>query len=271
MPSSIGVLRLARPRTPDERKKPPGSPAAIAPARAADVVSSNVVGYQRLTIPAEGYALLANPFTIVGSDGEQFEINDMFADDVGQSNGGMNSGNADQIKPWNSASQKYSTTFYFSSKINQWSSGSPMVATTESLDPAAGYWYYNKGADDITLTVSGEVSTKEVTVTLVPGYTLVCNPFPAPLPLNGDDIDWVTVGAHGGMNSGAADQIKPWNSASQKYSTTFYFSNKINKWSSGSPMVATTESIEPGEGFWYYNKGPETITITLKSPLAATE
>ena len=237
---------------------------------ATEVVSSNVVGYQKLSIPANGYALLANPFTQVGSSGETFPINDMFADDVGQSNGGMNSGAADQIKPWNSTAQGYTTTYYFSSRINKWSSGSPMVAASTSLEPADGYWYFNRGSEAISLTVSGEVSTNDVPVVLVPGYTLVCNPFPAALKLNDGDIDWETAGSHGGMNSGAADQIKPWNSTAQGYTTTYYFSSRINKWSSGSPMTPTTASIAPGEGFWYYNKGPETIYITLKSPLASS-
>ncbi len=242
---------------------------AVAPARAADVVSSNVVGYQRLTIPAGGYALLANPFVEVGSDGETFPINDMFADDVGQSNGGMAASAADQIQPWDSAQQKYKT-YYFSSRINKWSSGSPMTAATDAFDPEAGYWYFNKGENQITLTVSGEVAQNEVEVTLVPGYSLVCNPFPVDLPLNSEYIDWKAAGANGGMAASAADQIQPWDSAQQKYKT-YYFSSRINKWSEGSPMTATTASIEAGQGFWYFNKGEQDIKITLKSPLAPAQ
>ena len=242
---------------------------AIVPAGAAEVVSSNIVGYQKLSIPANGYALLANPFTVVGSDGETFPINDMFSDDVGQSNGGMNAGAADQIQPWNTVAQGYSVTYYFSSRINKWALGNPNTPTTAALNPADGYWYYNKGSSPITLTVSGEVATNEVAVTLVPGYTLVCNPFPVALPLNGDSIDWATAGAHGGMNAGAADQIQPWNTEAQGYTKTYYFSSRISKWALGNPNTATTESIEPGEGFWYYNKGPESISIVLKSPLSS--
>ena len=241
------------------------------PADAAEVVSSNVVGYQKLSIPANGYALLANPFTVVGSDGDTFAINDMFSDDVGQSTAGRTMNLGDQMQIWDAARQGY-TTYFYSSWVNDWAiSSTPRAATTDSFEAGDGYWYLNRGNSAYTLTVSGEVATNEVAVTLVPGYTLVCNPFPADLPLNGDSVVIASEGATAGRTMNLGDQIQIWDIVRQGY-TTYFFSSWVNKWAvSSTPRAATTDSIPAGQGFWYLNRSNSNITITLKSPLAAAE
>ena len=246
---------------------------AAASAWAAEVVSSNVVGYQKLSIPAGGYALLANPFTQVGSDGETFAINDMFADDAANSTAGNTSGLGDTIEVWDPTIQGYSALYFFSSRAgSKWAAGStPRVATSDAIEAGNGYWYRNRGSTTYTLTVSGEVATTEVEVTLAPGYTLGCNPFPADLPLNSDSIDWANAGATAGNTSGLGDTIEVWDPEIQGYSSLYFFSSRAgNKWAAGaSPRVATTDSIPAGAGFWYRNRGSSDIVITLKSPLAA--
>ena len=245
------------------------------PADAAEVVSSNVVGYQKLSIPAGGYALLANPFTVVGSDGETFGINDMFSDDAGKSTAGNSFTQGDTIEVWDPANQGYFSPYFFSSRAgNKWAtSSSPRNATTESLNAGDGFWYRNRGSTAYMLTVSGQVATNDVTVTLSPGYTLVCNPFPADLPLNSDSIDWTTAGANAGTSFTQGDTIEIWDPENQGYFSPFFFSSRANnKWAASSaPRVATTESIPAGAGFWYRNRGSSDIVITLKSPLAAAE
>ena len=227
------------------------------------------MGYQKLSIPAGGYALLANPFTQVGSDGETFAINDMFADDAGKSTAGRAAAQGDQMQIWDTTRQGY-TTYFYSSWVSKWAAGSaPRVATSDSFEAADGYWYLNRGNSAYTLTVSGEVATNEVSVTLVPGYTLVCNPFPADLPLNGDSVVIASEGATAGRAAAQGDQIQIWDIERQGY-TTYFFSSWVSKWAAGSaPRVATTDSIPAGQGFWYLNRSNSDITITLKSPLAA--
>ena len=247
----------------------------FAPAWGAEVVSSNIVGYQKLTIPADGYALLANPFVEVGTgstDPVGYPINGMFADDVDNSTAGNSLGLADQLQVWDSARQGYDT-YFFSARTtpaNQWAGSNARIATTDSFEFGAGYWYLNRSAEAFSLTVSGEVSTKEVEVTLVPGYTLVCNPFPVDLPLNSDSIDWAAAGATAGNSLGLADQIQIWDIERQGY-TTYFFSARTtpaNQWAGSNARVATEDSIPAGQGFWYLNRGDQNITITLKSPIA---
>ena len=249
----------------------------VAPARAADVVSSNIVGYQRLDIPANGYALLANPFVEVGTGSTTpvgYAINEMFTDDTDNSTAANAATAADQIQVWDATTQGYST-YFFSSRVSTgkaWATvAKPRDAATTTFDFGDGYWYLNRGSEAYSLTVSGEVSTKEVVVTLEPGYTLICNPFPADLPLNSENIDWATAGSTPANAATAADQIQLWNAETQGY-TTYFFSGRTtpaNQWASvGAPRVATTDVIPAGQGAWYLNRGASAITITLKSPLA---
>ena len=234
------------------------------------------MGYQKLTIPAGGYALLANPFTIVGSDGETFAINDMFTDDVDKSKAGNSAGLSDQIQGWDPTQQGYNA-YFFSARITgggkAWATmANARVATTNSFEPSEGFWYLSRGSNSYQLTVSGEVSTNNVSVTLLPGYNLVCNPFPVDLPLNTEDIDWIAAGAHAGNSAGLSDQIQLWDIDNQGYNA-YFFSARITgggkAWATmANARVATTESIPAGQGFWYLNRGDNTISITLKSPLA---
>ena len=240
---------------------------------AAEVVSSNVVGYQKLSIPANGYALLANPFVQVGTGSSEepagYAINDMFADDADNSTAGRTAGLGDQMQVWDTATQGY-TTYFYSSWVNKWALNStPRAATTDSFEAGDGYWYLNRGDSEYNLTVSGEVSTGEVDVTLAPGYTLVCNPFPADLPLNGESVVFASEGATAGRTAGLGDNIQIWDVENQGY-TTYFYSSWVSKWALNStPRAATADSIPAGQGFWYLNRGDSDITITLKSPLAA--
>ena len=231
------------------------------------------MGYQKLSIPAGGYALLANPFTQVGSDGETFAINDMFANDSENSTAGNTGALGDNIQVWDGARQSYTTYFFSARASRKWATGAaPRVATTDAMDAGDGYWYLNRGSSAYDLTVSGEVSTNEVTVTLVPGYTLVCNPFPADLPLNGDSVVIASEGATAGNTGALGDNIQVWDIERQSYTTYFFSARASRKWATGAaPRVATTDSIPAGQGFWYLNRGSEDITITLKSPLASEE
>ena len=140
-------------------------PPVASPARAAEVISSNTVGYQKLTVPAGGYALLANPFTIVGSDGDRFKINDMFTNDGDVANAGRTYTQADKVQTFDPAGQKY-TTYFFSSRINGsqkgWAlSSAPTKATTDPVPAGGGFWYFNYGSENITITLRSPLSAGE--------------------------------------------------------------------------------------------------------------
>ena len=243
------------------------------------MVSSNVVGYQKLTIAPDGYVLLASPFVEVGTGDsaelQTFAINDMFGGEVDQITAGRNGSQGDQIQVWDSVGQTYDT-YFFSSLADggSWATlSTPRVSTADDIPAANGYWYLNRSNNEFELIVSGEVSKSEVSVTLDPGYTLVCNPYPAPLPLNNEDIDWATSGATAGRNGSQGDQIQVWNAEEQSYDT-YFFSSMVTggAWALlSTPRIATTDSVPSGQGFWYLNRSDSAFSITLKSPLATAD
>lgn len=250
----------------------PTPDSAISPAGAAEVVSSNVVGYQKLTINPSGYTLLANPFVVIGTD-DTFPINEMFSSGTENITSGTTANRGDSLQSWN-ADGTYNTYFY-SSRVSggaAWAStADSRTATTDEFAPGDGFWYKNQSANTYQLTVSGQVSTNSVTVTLNPsGYTLVCNPFPVDLPLNNGSIDWTSVGATSGTTANRGDVIQTWN-ADGTYNT-FFFSSRVSggaAWAASSDSrTATDYAIPAGQGFWYKNQSSETLTITLTSPLA---
>ena len=235
------------------------------------------MGYQKLDIPANGYALLANPFVEVGTgstDPAGYAINDMFADDTDKSTAGNIAVAGDQIQVWDASRQGYDN-YFFSARVAggaAWATvAAPRAAADVTFESGDGFWYLNRAEDSYKLTVSGEVSTKEVEVSLAPGYTLVCNPFPADLPINDVNIDWAAAGATAGNSAVAGDQIQLWDIARQGYDT-YFFSSRVttgSAWATiAAPRAATEAVIPAGQGFWYLNRGDSTITITLKSPLA---
>ncbi len=237
------------------------------------------MGYQKLTIPANGYALLANPFVQIGtgsSTPEGYAINDMFTDDTENSTAANTAGAADQLQVWDRGRQGYAN-YFFSARVTTgaaWAAtATPRVAADVTFDLGDGFWYLNRAAEAYSLTVRGEISTEDVEVTIAPGFTLVCNPFPSDLPLNSEGIDWGTAGATAGNTASAGDQIQIWDIDRQGYSN-YFFSSRVTggaAWATtAAPRVATTDVIPAGQGFWYLNRG-EAFTITLKSPLSSTE
>ena len=68
----------------------------------ADITSANVVGYSQVTIPAQQYTMIGIQFSAV--DGQDIDIQDLFADPLGQGLVGIGTPNsaglADQLFYW---------------------------------------------------------------------------------------------------------------------------------------------------------------------------
>ena len=112
---------------------------AIVPAGAAEVVSSNIVGYSKLTMNADGYTLIANPFVDVAT-GNVIAINDMFTEDTTEATAGTSASNADSIQVWNGTGY---TTYYLrsDSKGNHWRKVGERAKTTDTIAPYTGFFY----------------------------------------------------------------------------------------------------------------------------------
>ena len=128
------------------------------PAQAAEVVSSNIVGYSKLTLKGnDGYTMIANPFVEVGT-GDLIGIADMFADDTTNAKSGTSASAADNIKVWNG--EGYETYWYRKPKSGDavWVKGSTSE-TTDTIAPYTGFFYISR-ADE----AAGDPEFFEVTI-----------------------------------------------------------------------------------------------------------
>ncbi len=214
-------------------------------------VESDIVGYTEVTIKP-GYNLLSLPFNDLTNG--QVDVKALFSGTPT---------NLDQIQYWNGT--KLQTIVYNVAK-GGWCKGLNLLADgAVMLSPGQGFWYYSKAAGDNTLTVSGRVETSATgqTVNAGPGYTLVGPAVPKSFALS--DISFKVGDIDGAPN---LSQVQYWNGT--KLQTLVYNVAK-GGWCKGlTPLTdETMKTFVPAEGFWFYNKTSDSVTITF--PLSVTE
>ena len=237
---------------------------SIAPAWGAEVVSSNIVGYNKVTL-TPGYNMLSPMFSYVG--GGDKAIVDLFEEKDGFVAGEADS-EADYILVWYGGGYAY--TYFFSTDAAdenadaKWASGEDSFSeTTDDLPPNTGFWFYNRSSQR-TVTLAGEVPTNDVSVVVSPGYTMLSNPFSAAMPVKS------IIATSGSLTAGEADSeadyIYVWRNGGYD-ATYFYSTDADNAWASGDDSFSETdESIGPGEAFWFYSRSAGQITLKLPCP-----
>ncbi len=228
-------------------------------ANAAEVVSSNTVGYQKITLNP-GYTMIGIPFVEVGT-GNALGILDMFENFEGATAAASFSA-ADQIQVWNG--EGYDFYYYRKTKAgNVWNTEANKAVSDETI-PNGGAFYLAQSAVSFQLKSAGEVSTESTTFTIVPGYNLIANPFPADLKVSSLVADGQTAAA----SFSAADQIQVWNGEGYD----FYYFRKTktgNVWNTEANKAVTDDDVLPsGSAFFYLSQGVESFTLTVESPIA---
>ena len=244
----------------------------IPPAWAAEVYSSNIVGYQKLTIKP-GFNMIPGQFVTVG-DEELIPIADMFSD-AENATATRNMETADRIDTWNAATQMYVSYYRMTNRqgTSVWwgKDGTLTTPTTDAFsDFGQGAFYYSQNSEEITLTTSGQVKSDATTIEIAPGFNLICNPYPAAIPLTEDAIDWSAATANRNME--IADRIDTWDADNQIYVSYYRMTNRKGDsvwWGKDGAGTATTDSIPAGTSFFYYNQASAPFSITLESPAAS--
>ena len=129
-----------------------------APAWGAEVVSSNVVGYQKLTLQA-GYNLIANGFRVVGTENAP-AFQDMFSDSAANATGTTDQMTADNIQTWTGTG--YATYWFYDATGTEdedpdydkkwYDVVDDSAPTSASIPAGAGVWFIHRGtATTITL------------------------------------------------------------------------------------------------------------------------
>ena len=236
--------------------------AACLPTFAGTVESSNTVGYTKITL-TPGYNMVSPMFNAIGGDVKA--IKDIFEEKTGWVAADTDA-DADYIRVWYNGGYKF--TYFVSTDVNDdgaWANGEDSYTETEDTIPEnVGFWLYNRGSQK-TVTLAGEVPDDDVSLTLIPGYTMLANPFAAPLPIKSIVA---TSGEFVGADTDAdADYIRIWRNGG--YAAVYFVSTDADDngaWANGEDSYTETDdTIAPGEAFWFYRRG-STMTITIPCP-----
>ena len=235
------------------------------PARAAEVVSSNIVGYEKITI-TPGLNMIGNQFLGVGNGTFQ-NINKMFAENSELVAGGDDS-EADSILVWDGSS--YSNVYYYDSWDNSWYNTDDLEeSTTDTIGAGKGIWFKHFGDESEEITFAGEVPTNATySVQIKTGLNMIANPYPMAICPNGAsfEVDGIVAGG----DDSEADSILVWDGSS--YSKVYYYDSWDNQWYDTDNLEDPIETaiLSPAMGFWYKHKGTGG-TLVFKRPFTIAQ
>ena len=256
----------------------------------ASIVSSSIVGYNTLTINKE-YTLLTINFDAV--DGSALTVQQAFPYCEGMTEAKVY-GSADNIQVMN-ADGGYDTYFMWNGASGKngvadptkrgWAKAGTTSLTTDTLPKGATMWYQSRAAkyDDTTthynLTVAGAVSLAEkYEYTLDKEYTLVGNPFPVEIALNGGVVLTEPTAAKGYSSAdnvqimtedGGYEIYFMWNGASGKNGVA---NPDLQGWAKAGTTSQTSDKFPVGRGAWFQARNPSgTAKLRFVNPVGVAE
>ena len=248
--------------------------AGLTAAQAAPVHSSNTVGFHTINLAGGGnYTMIGINWNKVG--GTSLKINELWDDPAAAGlYGDADFGLADQIQVWQIGGGYKTYYLYDTGAGTEWDNkwyevGNDSYPTEDTLTPGCGAWYLGHSSNTLPVTLKGEVPASAIGLSVVNGYAMLANIYPAPIAING--FDWATQGAYGNADFGLADQIQVWQSGGGYKTYYFYDSGAGTEWDNkwyevGNDNYPTEDTIPAGSGFWYL--GHSTWTLTLPAPAA---
>ena len=232
-----------------------------APARAADVVSSNIVGYEKVNLTDKTYKMGGVQFVGVGDT--DVTLNDLFTGEIAYGT---------QIMFLDPVTGAYITYKYLAEAYDAdlddfvpgWADGKENLVV-DPVDAGSGFWFFPANGDT-TVTQAGQVaSDNSISVSVPAGqYTMVINPFPE--GFNPNKVTWNADLAYGTqiMTLGPTGAY-----VSYKYLAEAYDASVdafVPGWGDGKENLVADDIVGVGEGFWVL--APAGATITFASPIA---
>ena len=247
--------------------------AAVAgPACAAEVYSSNIVGYQKLTVPANNMTIAGVQFKEVGSAYDVVSLQDIVPTGYSEFGG-------DWIMVWNPATRQYTDAYYWGKSADGgvyenadadeplgpgWGDVEQNVIDID-IEHGQGFWTQSVAGG--TLTITGEVSGANSVSIPANAMTIVTPTYPGPLSIQ--DI------IPSGYSEFGGDWIMMWNPATRQYTDAYYWGESADGgvyenadaeealgpgWGDVEQNVVNY-TLEQGEGFWTQAVNGGTLTF----------
>ena len=234
------------------------------PARAAEVVSSNIVGYQKVTLQ-EGFNFVAPQFNIVGGgDLDLQSIKLDVSDDEATGNDNIQILDADG----NPVAQYYwYPAAWFGGTKSGWVDGD--TGGLADVTVANGLAVLVEGTSDCTVTVAGEVPTTDAETTTVEGFNFVGNSSPSAINIQDLQIDVADADATGNDNIQILDANG--NPVAQYYwYPAAWFGGTKSGWVDGDTGDLADVELAPGQGV-LFEAGDAGTKITAPAAIHANE
>ncbi len=238
---------------------------------AAEVYSSNIVGYQKVNLN-EGLNLVGSQFVNVG-DEAALDINKVLetTDLPGLDENAMYQST---LMVWNG--NEYVTYGWLdaddgtNNDVPEWNSTWLLYDMSDAAvcDMKSGDGFWIQTSAPATVTFSGQIITAETTdISVDAGLSLICNPYPQPT-----NIQSVQSSDLAGLDENAMYQstLMVWNGS--EYVTYGWLdaddgtNNDVPEWNSTWLLYDMSDKanyeIAQGEGFWIQTSAPATINFT---------
>lgn len=225
------------------------------------VVSRNAVGYVKVEVKGNGFFMGAIPFYEVGDDGEH-TVAEIFGD---QLVGGFIPALSDNVLKFDPVAGSYVT--FWKTTGGQWRQAPEIVETTNTLAPGEAFWIANRQSSNQTVFLMGEVpdkftvATSTQTVNIIEGFQFVSYSFPTEIAITNLSLD---TDAQRGFIPALSDNILTWNGTN--YVT--YWLPTSGDWRKAPELVATTDTLLPGQGAWYNRRNAAPIIWKEEKPYA---
>lgn len=234
--------------------------AAVSSFGQSNVYSRNAVGAIRVDIPTSNKMVLCGfNFKPIGSN-EISLVSLLGTNLVGHAVATR----ATRVHLWNPASNAYLSVFFnggtFYTVVGS-------IATNPMVTPGQGFWVQApaNATTNNTIFMMGEViSSNIVDQEVSSGFSLIANPYSAPLDLNDTNLHWVASGATASNIATRSDTVYVWNGSGYD---GYWLKNSDSNWHyviGGS--LATNAIIPVGQGAWYKSRKLFTNAVVRPYP-----
>ena len=233
----------------------------LAPAWGAEVVSSNIVGYNKLTLSNQ-YNLLGSQFVNVGKDIK--DINELF--DKNNTLPGLDDEGEFQttLRIWDGSAYAYygwlDADDGTNNEVPEWNSSWILNDMTDQasfdVPDGEGFWVIIPKQSSASVTMSGEVIEGDsVTKPVKAGFNLMSNPFPAELDIQKiQSTDLLGLDDEGEFQT----TLRIWDGSAYEYygwlDADDGTNNEVPEWNSHWILYDMTDvasaKIGIGKGFW---------------------
>jgi hypothetical protein len=206
----------------------------------AQVYSVNAVGYVNITVPAGGYAIIANPL-----NGTNNSLNTILTLPPNDFDGAS-------IYRFDPTTQQYRDTIQYLTGLGWLSASDP----DPTVNPGEGFFFQNVAAQPLPLTFVGEVPQGTLNNPLPPAnqYSIRSSVVP-----KGGRVGWVGQAGTLEFPSEDGDAIYIFNSGTQQYDDTWQYLSGLG-WLSASDPNTDGPLINPANGFFIQKGSAAAIT-----------